>query len=104
MSVHALRAIAAAIAFGLLAGCSSLEYDLSRVPFEISAKPAAAPAGTFRLEEKSILWAHGLFGQSNPDVTALVRAAAKGHGGILVIKKPWPSMIRTIWGDPERLK
>jgi acetyl-CoA synthetase len=28
----------------------------------------------------------------------------KGKGGILVIKKPWPSMIRTIWGDPERYK
>jgi acetyl-CoA synthetase len=27
-----------------------------------------------------------------------------GQGGILVIKKPWPSMIRTIWGDPERFK
>jgi acetyl-CoA synthetase len=27
-----------------------------------------------------------------------------GQGGILVIKKPWPSMIRTIWGDPERYK
>ena len=25
-----------------------------------------------------------------------------GHGGILVIKRPWPAMIRTIWGDPER--
>jgi acetyl-CoA synthetase len=28
----------------------------------------------------------------------------KGKGGILVIKKPWPSMIRTIWGDPERYR
>jgi acetyl-CoA synthetase len=27
-----------------------------------------------------------------------------GAGGILVIKKPWPSMIRTIYGDPERFK
>ena len=27
-----------------------------------------------------------------------------GHGGILVIKRPWPAMIRTIWGDPERYK
>jgi len=27
-----------------------------------------------------------------------------GTGGLLVIKKPWPSMIRTIWGDPERFK
>jgi acetyl-CoA synthetase len=29
---------------------------------------------------------------------------ANGQGGILVIKKPWPAMIRTIWGDPERYK
>ena len=28
----------------------------------------------------------------------------KGKGGILVIKRPWPAMIRTIWGDPERFK
>jgi acetyl-CoA synthetase len=27
-----------------------------------------------------------------------------GQGGILVVKKPWPAMIRTIWGDPERFK
>jgi len=27
---------------------------------------------------------------------------ADGSGGILVIKKPWPSMIRTIWGDADR--
>lgn len=27
-----------------------------------------------------------------------------GNSGFLVIKKPWPSMIRTIWGDPERYK
>jgi acetyl-CoA synthetase len=27
-----------------------------------------------------------------------------GQGGILVVKRPWPSMIRTIYGDPERFK
>ena len=27
-----------------------------------------------------------------------------GSGGMLVVKRPWPSMIRTIWGDPERFK
>jgi len=26
------------------------------------------------------------------------------EGGLLVIKKPWPSMIRTIWGDPNRFQ
>lgn len=27
-----------------------------------------------------------------------------GEGGYLVIKHPWPSMLRTIWGDDERYK
>jgi acetyl-CoA synthetase len=27
-----------------------------------------------------------------------------GHGGILVVKRPWPAMIRTIWGNPERFQ
>lgn len=27
-----------------------------------------------------------------------------GAGGMLVIKRPWPSMIRTIWNDPERFR
>ena len=27
-----------------------------------------------------------------------------GQGGILVVKKPWPSMIRMVWGDPDRFK
>jgi acetyl-CoA synthetase len=31
-------------------------------------------------------------------------SVGRGKGGILVIKRPWPSMIRTIWGDPERFK
>ena len=25
-----------------------------------------------------------------------------GNGGLLVITKPWPSMLRGIWGDPDR--
>ena len=32
------------------------------------------------------------------------QSVGRGKGGILVIKRPWPSMIRTIWGDPERFK
>jgi acetyl-CoA synthetase len=31
-------------------------------------------------------------------------SVGRGKGGILVIKRPWPSMIRTIWGDPERYR
>ncbi len=29
-------------------------------------------------------------------------SVGRGKGGILVIKRPWPAMLRTIWGDPER--
>jgi len=31
-------------------------------------------------------------------------SVGRGKGGILVIRRPWPSMLRTIWGDPERYK
>ena len=27
-----------------------------------------------------------------------------GQGGVLVIRKPWPSMIRTVWGNPDRFR
>ena len=27
-----------------------------------------------------------------------------GEGGFLVLRKPWPSMLRTIYGDPERFR
>jgi acetyl-CoA synthetase len=41
-------------------------------------------------------------------MTAIVDEAgadvANGQGGILVVKRPWPSMIRTIWNNPERFK
>jgi acetyl-CoA synthetase len=44
-----------------------------------------------------------------PGITAAIvdetgNDVPNGAGGILVIKRPWPSMIRTIWGDPERFK
>jgi acetyl-CoA synthetase len=32
------------------------------------------------------------------------QSVGKGSGGFLVIKRPWPSMLRTIYGDPERYK
>ncbi len=39
---------------------------------------------------------------------AIVDEAGKelsnGQGGLLVIKRPWPAMIRTIWNNPERFK
>ncbi|MFZ4984398.1 MAG: acetate--CoA ligase [Blastocatellia bacterium] len=32
------------------------------------------------------------------------RSVGVNEGGYLVIKKPWPGMLRTIWGDDERFR
>ncbi len=32
------------------------------------------------------------------------KPVAANEGGYLVIKKPWPSMLRTIWGDDQRYR
>jgi acetyl-CoA synthetase len=32
------------------------------------------------------------------------KSVGTNQGGFLVIKRPWPSMLRTIYGDPERYK
>jgi len=44
-----------------------------------------------------------------PGITAAIvdelgNDIADGTGGILVIKRPWPSMIRNIWNDPQRFR
>jgi acetyl-CoA synthetase len=37
-------------------------------------------------------------------VDELGKDIPNGSGGMLVVKRPWPAMIRNIWGDPERYK
>ncbi len=37
-------------------------------------------------------------------VDRLGKSVGTNQGGFLVIKRPWPSMLRTIYGDPERYK
>ena len=32
------------------------------------------------------------------------KSVEPGNGGMLVIKHPWPSMLRTVWGDDERFR
>jgi acetyl-CoA synthetase len=32
------------------------------------------------------------------------QALERGREGFLIMEQPWPSMMRTIWGDPERFK
>jgi len=35
-------------------------------------------------------------------VDETAHAVPNGQGGMLVVQRPWPAMIRTIWGDPDR--
>jgi acetyl-CoA synthetase len=44
-----------------------------------------------------------------PGISALVvddnaNPVAKGHGGFLILDKPWPGMLRGVWGEDERYK
>ena len=32
------------------------------------------------------------------------QAVPHGHGGLLVVTRPWPAMLRTVWADPERFR
>jgi len=68
----------------VLVGCGTLEYDLGSVPIAVSAKPAGPDdrVQPFEIRAKNILWFHGLFGHSTPDVAQLVTEASEGYGGI----------------------
>ena len=60
------------------AACVSLDYDLSGVPVPISAKPAEPSDGQvepFEVEARNVLWFHGLFGHTQPDVAEMVSEA-----------------------------
>jgi acetyl-CoA synthetase len=61
---------------------------ISPLPGATSTKPGSA---TFPLPG---IHAEILDRQGNP--------VPKGQGGLLFVTKPWPSMLRTVYGDPER--
>jgi acetyl-CoA synthetase len=42
------------------------------------------------------------FGVAPEVVGADGKGVGKGQGGLLVLQKPWPSMLRTVWGDDAR--
>ncbi len=63
-------------------------HMLAPLPGAIPTKPGSATVPFFGIV---------------PDiVTKSGEPVPTGHGGLLVIRKPWPSMARTIWGDRER--
>jgi acetyl-CoA synthetase len=61
---------------------------LSPIPGAIATKPGSAT--------------RPFFGIVPEVVTKEGEAVPLGQGGLLVVRNPWPSMARTIWGDAER--
>ena len=44
------------------------------------------------------------FGVEPDVVTKDGKSVGPGAGGMFVMKRPWPSMLRTVWGDDERYR
>ncbi len=61
---------------------------ISPIPGAVAAKPGSAT--------------RPFFGIVPEVVTKEGQPVPAGQGGLLVIRKPWPGMARTIWGDPDR--
>ncbi|NUQ30801.1 MAG: acetate--CoA ligase, partial [Acidobacteriaceae bacterium] len=63
-------------------------HMIAPIPGAIAAKPGSATVPFFGVDAAIVTKE----GEPVPD----------GHGGLLIIRKPWPSMARTIYGNPER--
>ena len=63
-------------------------HMIAPVPGAVSAKPGSATLPFFGIVPEI--------------VTKEGETVPLGHGGLLVIRKSWPSIARTIWGDHER--
>lgn len=80
-----LPALLSTLCLALSSACVSIDYDLSTVPVPVSARPPAEDAAEvtpLRLEARHVLWVHGLAGEREPDVAAMVREAVEGHDGL----------------------
>ena len=63
---------------------------IAPVPGAVAAKPGSATRPFFGIEP-AVVTREGM-------------PVPAGSGGLLVIRKPWPSMARTVYGDPERYR
>ncbi len=68
---------------------------IAPVPGAVAAKPGSATRPFFGIEPQVV---------TKPDAEGKYHAVPKGSGGLLVVKHPWPSMARTVYGDPERFQ
>ncbi len=63
---------------------------ISPLPGAVPTKPGSATRPFFGIQPEV--------------VTHEGKPVPAGSGGLLVIRRPWPSMARTVYGDPERFQ
>ncbi len=63
---------------------------MTTLPGAVAAKPGSTGLPFFGVEPDVV----GKDGKSVPP----------GSGGMFVLKRPWPSILRTVWGDDERFR
>ena len=66
---------------------------IAPIPGAVPTKPGSATRPFFGIQPEVI---------TRPDAEGNFHAVPAGSGGLLIIRKPWPSMARTVYGDPER--
>jgi acetyl-CoA synthetase len=66
---------------------------ISPIPGAVPTKPGSATRPFFGIQPEVV---------TRPDSQGRFKPVPAGHGGLLVIRKPWPSMARTVYGDAER--
>ncbi len=69
---------------------------IAPIPGAVPTKPGSATRPFFGIQPE-VVTPPAVPGQAGHAVPA-------GSGGLLVVRKPWPSMARTIYGDAERYK
>jgi acetyl-CoA synthetase len=68
---------------------------IAPIPGAVAAKPGSATRPFFGIQPEVV---------TRPDAEGKFHAVPAGSGGLLVIRKPWPSMARTVYGDAERYR
>jgi acetyl-CoA synthetase len=68
---------------------------ISPIPGAVPTKPGSATRPFFGIQPEVV---------TRPDADGNFHTVPQGSGGLLVIRKPWPAMARTVYGDPERYK
>ncbi|MGO9494284.1 MAG: acetate--CoA ligase [Terracidiphilus sp.] len=66
---------------------------IAPIPGAVPTKPGSATRPFFGIQPEVV---------TRPDADGNFHSVPAGSGGLLIIRKPWPSMARTVYGDPER--